>query len=71
MVLSALKAFRLPSLLGFLREVRQELKGVQWPSRETTVRFTALVIIVSAVVGVAASLFDALLTLGIEKFLVR
>ena len=69
MVLSALKAFRLPSLLGFTREVRQELKGVQWPSRETTVRFTVLVIGVSAVVGIATSLLDALLTLGVEQIL--
>lgn len=71
MVFSALKAFRLPPVLDFLREVRQELKGVQWPGRDTTVRFTVLVIIVSAVVGLVAGVFDFLLTLGVEQLFVR
>ncbi|TSC72874.1 MAG: Protein translocase subunit SecE [Parcubacteria group bacterium Gr01-1014_38] len=62
-------AFRLLSLVSFLREVRQELKGVQWPSREATVRFTALVIVVSAVVGLVTGAFDFLLTLAVERLL--
>ena len=60
---------RFPSLLTFLREVRQELKEVQWPSRQATIRLTALVIIVSAAAGVATGALDFLLTFIVEQFL--
>ena len=33
----------------FLREVRQELKKVAWPTREETITFTVVVVIVTAV----------------------
>ena len=36
--------------LQFLREVRQELKKVAWPTRSETATFTVVVMIVSAVV---------------------
>lgn len=62
-------AFRLPSLLGFLRDVRQELKEVQWPSRQATIRLTALVIIVSAITGLATGAFDVFLTFIVERLL--
>ncbi|PIW76382.1 MAG: preprotein translocase subunit SecE, partial [Candidatus Portnoybacteria bacterium CG_4_8_14_3_um_filter_40_10] len=41
-------------LVNFLKEVRFELKKVTWPTRQETIRFTLLVIGVSA--GVAAFL---------------
>lgn len=69
MAFRLLSLVRLPSLIDFLREVRQELKGVQWPSRETTVRFTALVIIVSAVVALVTGALDVLFTLAVERLL--
>ena len=53
----------------FLREVRQELKAVQWPSRRSTVRFTVLIIVATAMVAVAVGVFDLLLTTGVERFL--
>lgn len=55
----------------FLREVRQELKAVQWPSRRSTIRFATLIIVVSAVVAVAVGVFDVALTILVERFLLR
>lgn len=55
----------------FLREVRQELKAVQWPSRRSTVRFTTLIIVASAAVAVAVGVFDTVLTMLVERFLLR
>lgn len=69
MSVSAPMAFRLSSLLDFLRDVRQELKEVQWPSRETTIRLAALVIVVSAAAGLATGALDVLLTFIIERLL--
>jgi preprotein translocase subunit SecE len=35
----------------FLKEVRDELKKVVWPTRDEIIRLTSLVIIISLVVG--------------------
>jgi preprotein translocase SecE subunit len=51
----------------FLREVRQELKGVQWPSRAATLRFTALVVAVTLVVAVVTGILDLLLVTVVER----
>ncbi|OIO47439.1 MAG: preprotein translocase subunit SecE [Parcubacteria group bacterium CG1_02_40_82] len=55
-------------LVNFLKEVRFELKKVTWPTRQETIRFTLLVIGVSA--GVAAFLggLDYLFSIILTKF---
>jgi preprotein translocase subunit SecE len=35
----------------FLKETRDELKKVVWPSRDEVIRLTAVVIIISVIVG--------------------
>jgi preprotein translocase subunit SecE len=51
----------------YIKDTRAELNHVTWPTREQTIRFTLLVIIVSAVVaillGVSDFVFSKLLTL--------
>lgn len=49
--------------LIFLHEVKEELDKVVWPSRETTIRYTALVIIVAVAVGLFLGGLDYILTL--------
>ena len=46
----------------FLKEVRDELKKVVWPTREEVIRLTAVVIIVSLIVGLYLGGIDLLLT---------
>lgn len=53
----------MPNIIGFLKEVREELGKVVWPSREQTIRYTVLVIIVAATVGLLLGGLDYLLTL--------
>lgn len=55
----------------FLREVRQELKGVQWPSRSLTLRSTALVVIVTLVVAAVTGVLDILLATVVERLIVN
>lgn len=50
------------NLVKFLKEVYEELKKVIWPSREQTIRYTILVIIVAVAVGVFLGGLDYLLT---------
>jgi preprotein translocase subunit SecE len=46
----------------FFTEVRTELRKVVWPTRQQTVKLTALVIGVSARLGLYLSLLDILAT---------
>ena len=46
----------------FLKEVGDELKKVVWPTRDEVIRLTAVVIIVSLIVGVYLGGIDSILT---------
>lgn len=55
---------KMPNInLNFLKEVKEELNKVTWPSREQTIRYTVLVIVVALVVGIFLGALDYLLTL--------
>lgn len=61
----------LPSrLVTFLKEVRVEMKKVNWPTREETVKFTLIVVIASAVVALFLGGLDYVFRISIERFLV-
>lgn len=51
------------NIISFLKEVQEELNKVAWPSREQTIRYTILVIIVAVVVGLFLGALDYVLTL--------
>lgn len=53
----------------FLKEVKDELQKVVWPSREEIIRLTAVVIIVSTVVALFIGGVDLVLTKGLEVLL--
>lgn len=55
------------NIFKFIKESRDELKKVTWPSRETTIRYTVIVVVSSLVVGMVTGAFDYLLTLALEK----
>lgn len=48
--------------VSFLRETRDELKKVVWPSRAEVIRLTTVVILVSAIVGFYIGGIDFFLT---------
>lgn len=52
----------MPNIFGFINEVKEELLKVAWPSREQTIRYTVLVILVAAVVGLFLGGLDYVLT---------
>ncbi|MEK7616498.1 MAG: preprotein translocase subunit SecE [Patescibacteria group bacterium] len=53
----------MPNVIDFLKEVREELTKVAWPSRDQIIRYTILVIIVAIVVGIFLGGLDYILTL--------
>lgn len=57
--------------IRFMREAFDELRKVSWPSRETTVRYTVIVIVSSLVVGIVIGGLDYLFTFLLEVVLQR
>ena len=53
--------------LRFIKEAKDELKKVTWPSRQTTVRYTVIVIVSSIAVGFVIGGVDYLLSLILER----
>lgn len=52
----------MPDIFGFLNEVKEELTKVAWPSREQTIRYTVLVVVVAVAVGLFLGGVDYILT---------
>ena len=55
-------------LSTFLKESRIELKKVTWPTREETIRYTATVVIISAVVALYLGGLDFVFQYILNKF---
>lgn len=55
-------------LVSYLKEVRLELAKVNWPTREQTVRYTAVVIAVSLGVAVFLGALDYVFSWVVNKF---
>lgn len=57
--------------VGFLKEVRDELKKVVWPTRDEIIRLTGVVILVSVIVGLFLGATDFILTKLIGLIITR
>jgi preprotein translocase SecE subunit len=55
--------------LAYLRESKEELEKVTWPSRKDTARYSALVIAASVAVGAFFAGLDWALNLGLEQLI--
>jgi preprotein translocase subunit SecE len=56
--LSIMKLQWIEKILQFLREVRNELKKVSWPSRKETMGSTSVVIILVIIIAIYLGLVD-------------
>ena len=56
-------------IVTFLKEVRLEMKKVNWPTREQTIKHTLIVIGISVVVAILLGGFDLLYTTLLNKFI--
>lgn len=55
--------------ISYFKEVRSEVDKVVWPTREQTIRYTVLVIIVSVASGLFLGGLDYILTIFTAKLL--
>lgn len=58
-------------VLAFLSEVRLELSKVTWPKRSEVIKLTAVVFIISAIVGAYTGALDYIFTKLLEFFVAR
>ena len=59
----------MPNIINFFKEVKEELYKVAWPSREQTIRYTILVVIIAVAVGLFLGGLDYILTAITASFL--
>lgn len=56
-------------LITYLKESREEMKKVVWPSRQETIRHTGLVIGLTLGVALFLGVMDFLLNLALQQFI--
>lgn len=52
--------------VAFAGDLVEEMKKVSWPTRKETIRLTAIVIIISLIIGLYIGIIDVLLTKALE-----
>ncbi len=58
-------------ILNYLKEIKNELKHVSWPTRSQSIWFTAIVIIISLLVSFYLGFFDFIFSLGLNNFILN
>lgn len=58
----------IPKIITFLKEVRVELKKVNWPTRQETIKYTLIIIGVSFAVAIFLGGLDFIFTWLLNKF---
>ncbi|WP_297281246.1 preprotein translocase subunit SecE [uncultured Anaerococcus sp.] len=56
---------------GFITSVKKERKKIQWPDKKTTLEYTLLVIIISAITAVIIWALDQLVFANLVNFLIN
>ena len=59
----------LTKIISFLKEVRTEIKKVNWPSKQETLRYTLIVVGVSVVIAAFLGGVDFIFRLILDKFI--
>ncbi len=59
-------ANKAPIAMGFGSSLVDELRKVTWPTKKQTIRLTAVVIVISLIIGAYISIIDVLLTKLLE-----
>lgn len=59
-----------PKIAVFLREARLELKKINWPTRQETIKYTLIVIGVSAAVALFLGGLDFIFSFILTNFLI-
>ncbi|MFH1711925.1 MAG: preprotein translocase subunit SecE [Patescibacteria group bacterium] len=56
-------------VINYFREAKEEMKKVTWPSQKETIRYSAIVIVVSVAAAAYFMFADVLIGLGLDALL--
>ena len=54
---------------GFFRSLKAEFKKIVWPDKETTVKETTAVVVVTVILGAIIALLDFVIKTGLDKII--
>ncbi|OGZ08104.1 MAG: preprotein translocase subunit SecE [Candidatus Lloydbacteria bacterium RIFCSPLOWO2_01_FULL_50_20] len=57
------------SFINYLRETRGELRHVTWPTKNQTINYTIIVVLISIGTGLFLGLLDYLFAQGLQFFI--
>lgn len=58
-------------LITFFKEVKVEIKRVNWPTREETIKYTLMVILITLIVAAFLGTLDFVFTTLLNKIILR
>ncbi len=59
------------SPLTYLKHVREEFSHIVWPSNQTALAHTLVVIFIALVIALVVGLLDYIFGLGVSSFIIR
>ncbi|MDA3815537.1 MAG: preprotein translocase subunit SecE [Patescibacteria group bacterium] len=57
-------------IFSFIKESKEELRKVSWPTKKKTINYTVTVVIVSLLVAMFLGVLDMIFSLMIENFFI-
>lgn len=57
------------NIFRYLRESKEELQKVTWPSRKDTTRYSVFIIVISLAIAIFFGAFDWALNLGLQALI--
>lgn len=54
---------------GFFRSLKSEFKKIVWPDKETTIKETTAVVVVTVILGAIIALLDFVIKTGLDKII--
>ena len=61
----------LESIETFFKEVRIEIKKVNWPTRDETIRYTLITVVMSIAVAIYLGGLDYIMSNLLDKFIIK
>ena len=57
--------------IGYLKEVKAEMKNITWPTRSQTIFYTVTVLAISVLIAYYLGLLDFIFSQGLGKILIK
>jgi len=59
------------SLINYLKDTRSEMNHVSWPTKNQTINFTIIVLVISLATGLLLGFFDLIFQFGLKSFFLQ